>query len=207
MATFQGSGTFTVQGSSGRIHDCNFGSSATLEITGERTELRNVIVSGTLDVSANYVHCSDSSIRTTTWSGHSGSITDTLVIVGAITVTGARTKILGCIFSSAQGIDIQADGCLVSDNIFYRVSSGHDCVSVAGDRNLIQSNKFEPLVASTKSAVNILSGECNMVWGNDLGDPDDYATDALIDAGANTQLFYPNDATYGDNLTDCGTGS
>lgn len=207
MASFIGSGTFTVQGSSSRIHDCQFGSSNMLEITGERCELRNVIVSGTLTVSANYVHLSDSSIRTTTWSGHSGSISDSLVIVGAIAVSGNRTRILGNIFSSAAGLDITADKCVVSGNVFYRTTAGNDSVSVDGDRNLVQDNMFDPLVASTNSAVNIVGGECNMVWGNDLGDPDDYVIDALIDAGANTQLFYPNDATYGDNLTNCGTGS
>ncbi len=51
------------------------------------------------------------------------------------------------------------------------------------------------------------TGECNIVVGNDFGDPDDYATDAWNDAMSNTQQFWPADATYGDNFTDCGSGS
>jgi len=46
-----------------------------------------------------------------------------------------------------------------------------------------------------------------MVVGNDFGDPDGYGTDAFNDTASNTQIFWPADATYGDNFTDCGSGS
>lgn len=80
----------------------------------------------------------------------------------------------------------------------------------ASNRNMIQNSKFRALLSggTTRYGVNVSgSGECNIVVGNDLGDPDDYATDALGNTASNTQLFYPADATYGDNWTDCGSGS
>jgi len=83
----------------------------------------------------------------------------------------------------------------------------YDGIYVAGNRNLIEANQINPESANTRNGVNVASGECNMVVGNDLGDCDLYTSDCLTDTGANTQLFYPNDATYGDNFTDCGTGS
>lgn len=83
-------------------------------------------------------------------------------------------------------------------------------ISGTSNRNLVQGNKVIPSTNNppqTRYGVNVAGGECNMVVGNDLGDPDDYGSDALSDSGANTQLVYPADATYGDNFTDCGTGS
>lgn len=207
MAQFTGSGTFTVQGSNTRIDRCLFSSGTTLSLNGEAAVVDHCNVQGTLEVLANYCRVSNSSVRVTDWQGHTGLLTECLVVVGAISVTGARWAMSDCILSSSAGVDIETDDCRITNNTFYRVTSGNDCLSLDGNRSLVESNKFIPLVSSTKSAVNVIGGECNMVVGNDLGDPDDYATDALIDTGANTQLFYPSDATYGDNFTDCGTGS
>lgn len=208
MCVFTGTGTFTLAGSNSRIHDVLFSNSGgTVVLSGERSVARNLHTQGTLEITGNYVQIQDSNIRDTTWSGHSGGLADSFVVVGTIDVTGDRTRIEDTIFTSAAGLDIEADDCVIAGNVFYNTSSGDDSVAVNGDRNMVQANKFVPNVGNTNSAVNIESGECNMVVGNDLGDVDDYATDALIDSGANTQLFYPNDATYGDNFTDCGTGS
>lgn len=80
----------------------------------------------------------------------------------------------------------------------------------ASNRNFIQGCIFRGRLTGndTRYGVNVGgSGECNIVVGNDLGDPDVYGTDALIVTAANTQLFYPADALYGDNYTDCGSGS
>lgn len=101
-------------------------------------------------------------------------------------------------FCVATGNTVNAAGLEAADT--------YDGIQVNGNRNLVEANQIVAY-ADTRYGVNITGGECNMVVGNDIGDPDDYATDALGDTGANTQLFYPSDATYGDNFTDCGTGS
>ena len=106
-----------------------------------------------------------------------------------------------------------SDRCSVTGNVVEAASQDatntSDQIQVTGDRNTVQANKLIPLGGAfvPRYGVNVVSGECNMVVGNDLGDPDDYGTDALNDTGANTQLFYPADVIYGDNFTDCGTGS
>jgi hypothetical protein len=131
----------------------------------------------------------------------------TLAVVVANVITRAE-------FHGVQLTD--CSNCLVAANIIN--SSGlatddtYDAIHLDGDsfRNLITGNKLIPPTAGNapRYGVNIATtDECNIVVGNDLGDPDDYGTDALNDNGANTQLFWPNDATYGDNFTDCGTGS
>jgi hypothetical protein len=88
----------------------------------------------------------------------------------------------------------------------------YDAINISGNssRNLISGCKIRPRTTgnTTRYGVNVGgTGECNMVVGNDLGDPDDYGTDALVDSASNTQLFWPGDATYGDNFTNCGSGS
>lgn len=88
----------------------------------------------------------------------------------------------------------------------------YDNISITGasNRNFINQCVLRPRVsgADTRYGVNVGgTGECNMVVGNDLGDATDYGSDALNDAASNTQLFWPADATYGDNFTDCGSGS
>lgn len=208
MARFTGSGTFTLAGSNSRIYDILFESSAsTLVLSGERAVARNIHVQGTLEVTGNYIQIEESNIRATTWSGHSGGLSDSFVVVGTIAITGARTRITDNVFTSSQGLDVDADDCVIEGNVFYNTPAAHDSIAINADRVLVEGNKFVPSVGNTNSAVNVETGECNMIVGNDLGDTDDYATDALIDTGSNTQLFYPNDATYGDNFTDCGSGS
>jgi hypothetical protein len=105
-------------------------------------------------------------------------------------------QILGAVFDAAAELD---------------AANTYDCVLIDGasDRNRVQGCKFVPAVTnSNRYAVNVAgSGECNIVVGNDLGDSGDYGTDAIGDTASNTQLFWPADATYGDNFTDCGSGS
>jgi hypothetical protein len=56
----------------------------------------------------------------------------------------------------------------------------------------------------TRYGINVgASSDCARVVGNDLGDPAGYGTDALNDAGTDTQLSWPDDATFGDNFTVC----
>lgn len=113
--------------------------------------------------------------------------------------------ILGNLFNVGRhGLHLpstEVEGLVFSDNIVRATTDG---VNIDADRVRIEGNTFIP---TGNSAVNIEGGECNIVVGNAFGDCDGYTTDCLIDNGANTQLFYPADATYGDNFTDCGTGS
>lgn len=112
--------------------------------------------------------------------------------------------------ANQHGMVLETDRAVVQGNYFSDngafPTNTYDHLTINGDRNLVTGNVFVGS-ALPRYGVNILGGECNMVAGNDLGDPDDYGTDALNDAGANTQLFWPADATYGDNWTDCGSGS
>lgn len=72
------------------------------------------------------------------------------------------------------------------------------------DSNHIHGNKIIPNpVTDTRSAINVstVDCDCNVIVGNSLGEASLYGTDALLDAGTDTQLFYPADAVYGDNFT------
>lgn len=81
----------------------------------------------------------------------------------------------------------------------------YDGIHIDTVRAFVHGNKIRAESGATRSAINIAGGDCNRVAGNDLGDPSTYATDALIDAGTDTQLTWPNDPTYGDNFTICPT--
>lgn len=89
----------------------------------------------------------------------------------------------------------------------FSVNVSDQVVITASDFNLVEGNTLRVGANTPRYGVNVVSGECNMVVGNNLGDPNDYGTDALADTGSNTQLTYPGSMTYGDNFTDCGTGS
>lgn len=102
---------------------------------------------------------------------------------------------------------IDSDDGAVTSNVIHHPSqltdSTYDGVNMTtSDRNLVASNliRSDPTV-SARYGVNVVSGDRNVVVGNSLGDPAQYGTDALVDSGTNTQLAYPNDATYGDNFT------
>jgi hypothetical protein len=90
---------------------------------------------------------------------------------------------------------------LNTDNTF----DGIRLSGASGDESYIHGNRL--IVFSFGNAprygVNVSAATCenNIIVGNDLGDPADYGTDALNDAGTGTILTYPNDATYGDNFT------
>lgn len=102
---------------------------------------------------------------------------------------------------------VQGDDCLVvGNNLNWDVSGAGltDGIGVAGDRNVVQTNKVKPSPHTgfeTRYGINVISGNDNIVAGNMLGSPAAYSGDALNDAGTATQLTYPNDATYGDNFT------
>ena len=81
----------------------------------------------------------------------------------------------------------------------------YDGIHIDTVRAFVHGNKIRAESGATRSAINIAGGDCYRVAGNDLGDPSTYATDALIDAGTDTQLTWPNDPTYGDNFTICPT--
>lgn len=95
--------------------------------------------------------------------------------------------------------------CNVTANQVIAATSA-DNIRLAGDRNMIEGNMSQAVDGFSVAdvGINIVSGSCNIVVGNRLGDPADYGTDALTDSGTDTQLTYPNDPTYGDNFTDCG---
>lgn len=48
--------------------------------------------------------------------------------------------------------------------------------------------------------INIVSGNDNIVVGNNLGAAADYGTAPIGDSGTGTILDYPSDATWGDNF-------
>lgn len=107
------------------------------------------------------------------------------------------------------GILLVGDDCDIGGNRIVDPSSdvpdATDGIFVDGDRNHVHENRVLPGVVQPRYGINVSAGDCNVVVGNVLGDPADYGTDALTDAGTNTQLVYPNDPMYGDNFTVCGS--
>lgn len=73
--------------------------------------------------------------------------------------------------------------------------------------NQVDPAQLDPPTLTGQPAVGIhivdATCECNVVVGNMLGDPAEYGTDPLVDAGTDTALRYPDDATYGDNFVGC----
>lgn len=190
-------------GASARIHDVNF------QLTGGGVELRNGgqdarNINGPLSVVGDDAVVTDSVIRVGTWAGEAGQMKN-CQISASLTVTADYMRVQDCFFDRGDGLTVNANRALVQGNLFEEQGSTDDAVAIDGDRNLVQNNRFIPSIGFTNSAVNIVGGDCNMVVGNDLGDPADYATDALIDGGTNTQLTWPADPTYGDNFTGCDT--
>lgn len=92
------------------------------------------------------------------------------------------------------------------DSTGSQTANTYDAIHVSGaaSRNYIHGNKIVPS-SVTRYGINMAgSGDCNVIVGNDLGDPDDYGTDAMAPGSGNI-LTYPNDPTYGDNFTGCPT--
>lgn len=224
MARFTGSGAFTVPaGDYARVHDIDFQNTGGVTVSASNAQLRSCRIARELTVtSILYVSVYECYLDEVTWSGNSGQLTGSVVLDG-IAWSGDYGMIHDCFIDdevvvtgdqfqfrdnrcdhNGDLLQITADDALVVGNYFE--PTGGDAVVIAGNRNQVMSNRFLP-GGSADSAVTLNSGECNMVVGNDLGDSGDYATDAIVDNAANTQLFWPNDATYGDNFTDCGTGS
>lgn len=188
MARFSGSGILSIAGTNTRIYDVIMAGASVVAMAAG--EARNV--DGKMTVSGP-VRLRDCNLT-------------------SLTVTADDVDMQGChLTGSSDGcVWTGADGLIVGNTFFENgtlTNNTYDSLRVTGNRNQVMSNRFIPATGSTRYGVNIVSGECNMIVGNDLGDPDDYATDALNDGGANTQLFWPADATYGDNYTDCGSGS
>lgn len=106
-----------------------------------------------------------------------------------------------------------SDDFIVTGNIAgnedFLTDNTWDCYHIVNSNKIqLMSNTCLPRVVNNKAryGVNVVSGQGNIVVGSNLGDPTDYGTDALNDAGTDTQLFYPNDATHGDNFTVPGGG-
>lgn len=152
--------------------------------------------------------CTDSEV-----SGNVIESTDTgILLTGCdrINVVGGLIK-----WAGLHGLEIAGSShCIVEGLRVFGASQNStntsDNIHLSGDsdRNLITGCQLQSAQFSfPRCAVNVSAStcDCNMVVGNDLGDPADYGTDALNDAGTDTQLTYPNDPTYGDNFTDCDT--
>lgn len=205
MALFQGDGVLILNGTAARIHDVNFAAAGGgLRLDDNHQDARNI--NGPLSVLGDNCAVTESLIRSGTWVGEQGQVKNTHITV-SLTVTGDYMRVQDCFFDQGDGLTVNANQAQVQGNLLYRQGSTDDGVAIDGDRNLVQGNRFVPNVGVTNSAVNIVGGNCNMVVGNDLGDPADYATDALIDSGIDTQVFYPADIVYGDNFTICPPGS
>lgn len=185
----------------GTVSDSYF-NNGDLTVSADGTRITNVRVANA-DVTINASYC-----QVQIWLTNADS---------SMTVTGDENELYGRIEGAAEhGLII--DGGSRNRVTMHVQNSGdsaddtYDNIHITGasDRNLITDCVLIPRTAGnqTRYGINIGgTGECNMVVGNDLGDPDDYGTDALVDTASNTQLFYPNDATYGDNFSDCGSGS
>lgn len=114
-----------------------------------------------------------------------------------------------------HGIVIEdTSGALVAGNVLVwpDTDDSYDAIRITGasDENHITQNRpVNDLSAGGPFAwrygINIVDAtcDCNIVVGNVLGATGDYGTDALNDNGSSTILFYPNDATYGDNFIGC----
>jgi len=78
-------------------------------------------------------------------------------------------------------------------------------IDSTSDEWFVHGNKIMGDPSTPQPRYGISSpGVCHIVVGNSLGATTDYGTDVL-NPGADTQLFWPADATYGDNFTDCAT--
>lgn len=230
MAKFEGSGKLTLTGTYGRIYDFWFANTGGVETTGSSARIERCTMQ--VDVTMTGVHSrfvDNSSSGKATLSGRGSMVAESRVdqleiLEDDCRVTGveADTSQSGepalyveaddCIFvasefgaGSGYGADVvgnrnQFVGCLFPDQ-----GTSHAGLRFNGNRNRCQGSSF--VESGGDYAVEIAGGECNMVVGNDLGDCDDWDIDCLLDNGLNTQLFYPADASFGDNFTDCGSGS
>lgn len=111
-------------------------------------------------------------------------------------------------FAEGHGIDASngTDGIKITNNRIQEpgqdADNTYDGIMANGDRNRIVDNTIIGDDSAPQPRYGIsVAGDVNIVVGNSLGDPSNYGTDALNNAGTNTELTYPNDATYGDNFT------
>lgn len=205
MALFTGSGVFNLQGNDARVYDCDFQNDGGLDVAATGGWVSNVIAENII-ISGGGVTVNQSRLSIVSVTGDSVTLANSQL--GNTTVTGdfatlANNRVSGI---SIDGVIVDGDDALIVGNQFQVDNTfepdTNDALVLNGNFALATANKFHPL--DSRYGVNI-GGDCNMVVGNDFGDPADYGTDALNDAGTNTRLFWPADATYGDNFTDCET--
>lgn len=229
MARFSGAGDFTL-GSGGKLFDIDFNGTGDVTFNGEARGISTASAVG-FTLTGGMIAESDLA-GSLVVSGSECQVVATKC--GELTVSGSRCLVSADIeFADADGAtisgnlnraDLQVRSCgqhglVVSgdDNDLSATveqcggdtANTYDNVHVTGNRNYLRGSLLRPRVSAplTRYGANVVSGDCNRVVGNDLGDPVDYGTDALNDAGTNTQLTYPNDPVYGDNFTDCITSS
>jgi hypothetical protein len=134
------------------------------------------------------------------------------VVYGVVLENTEYVTISDCEFYQFREEAIFLDGtvnCLIVDNRVLQagLAGGVDAVRlVDSSYNQVRGNMILPDSAgNTRYGINVSNSgcDCNVVVGNSLGDPADYGTDALNDAGTGTWLTFPNDPAYGDNFVDC----
>lgn len=203
-----------------------------IEVTGDRAVLRDILSTSSTDAAAVRFNGSDYSLLDGL---DSDQDEHGLIILNSQRVTANNVRVTtsdddgiildGSDFCTVRGVVNAAGqhGVRLNNSDQNRIEvtvidSGGDTTNTydnlriegASNRNFVTGSIFRPRLTgnTTRAGVNVAgSGECNIIVGNDLGDPDPYGTDALVDTASNTQIFYPADATYGDNFTDCGSGS
>lgn len=185
MAHFTGSGNFIIPGVQARAYDLELG-----QIGGAGLRLSNA--DGYVDRVRGSVFIAS---RTLISNSH----------LNRVGIAGNEARIVGCRFTggTSPALTIVGHNSLVVGN-FVAASTGGG-VSITGDQNMVEANTFTGQSGFSPSAVAVVSGDCNKIVGNSLGDPSQYTVGAIDDNGTNTQLTYPNDPTYGDNFSTCVT--
>jgi parallel beta-helix repeat protein len=112
-------------------------------------------------------------------------------------------------FVTEHGIlldDVTSTAC--QDNLIVEAGQGTsntwDGIHLSGltEHLLCTGNKVVSDSGQTRYGINDTTDLCNYVAGNAL--TSNFGTD-FLNPGALTQLFWPADATYGDNFTGCGS--
>lgn len=136
---------------------------------------------------------------------------------GGVHLTGCTDMTVRGKIRSANGHGLRLTGSSDNDLHVKVLECGRDITATntydnilledASSDNFLAVGRSRPAVSprQTRNGIHISTSDCdcNIVVGNILGDPADYGTDALTDAGTDTQKFWPADATFGDNFTIC----
>lgn len=121
---------------------------------------------------------------------------------GIKVVDSSHCRILATVMGSGLSVDDTYDNVRVLGTVSPEDDVRYNLISVFSR----PASEFSG--ETTRYGVSIESGYCNRVVGCDFGSPGDYGIDAInIAPDTSTQIFWPEDSHYGDNLISCGEPS